>query len=247
MISSLYYRFPNLYELSFKFPPQGIWRKKSYNSFLKLIQNPAEPFIYSQPTARASGIQHPASSISPARRSSESEGGNPASRIPHPASRIQKGLEVGCGAGVLSSALVKTLPGLSLTSIDLSPQMIRFAKKKNSHPRIQYLQGNFFKQKGTYDLFISSYAWVYFPLLDSVMKLSSLLRPSGRFLILNVGKTPFTQIHSTVLSKIHRVPIYLHHPQVFLRALKRSGLTAKWQLIDSFEGSYLIFGQKGNF
>ncbi len=210
MLASLYYRFPLLYELAFKFPPQGLWRWKSYNALLHHIQ--------------------------------------------HPASRIQNhGIEIGCGAGVLSRTLVKTFPNLSLTAVDLSPEMIQFAKRVNGHSRIQFLQGDFLKLKegpireGTYDLFVSAYAWVYFPLQESVLKLSALLRPSGRFFILNVGKTPFTQIHSMFLSKIHRMPIYLHHPATFQKALQRAGFDVQWHLIDTFEGSYLISGQKGNF
>jgi 2-polyprenyl-3-methyl-5-hydroxy-6-metoxy-1,4-benzoquinol methylase len=164
------------------------------------------------------------------------------------ASRIQKCLEVGCGAGGLSSALVKTLPGLSLTAIDLSPKMIEHAERTKGHPRIQFRQGDFFEIAGTYNIFVSAYTWVFFPLEESVKKLSNLLEPSGKFFILNVGKSAFTEVYLlTLLTRILHTPIYLHHPQTFQKVLQKNNLFAQWQLIDSFEGSYLIFGQKGNF
>ena len=215
MPASLYYRFPLLYELAFKFPPQGLWRWKSYNTLIQMMNSEF-------------GVRN-------------AEGKNNPN---HQSPITNHGIEIGCGAGILSRTLVGIFPELSLTSVDLSRDMIQFAKRNNGHPRVQFLQGNFFKIIGSYDIFVSAYAWVYFPLRESVLKLSALLRPSGRFFILNVGKTPFTQIHSSFLSKIHRTPIYLHHPGTFQKALQEMGFDANWQLIDSFEGSYLIWGQK---
>ena len=218
-LSSLYYRFPTLYEFAFKFPPQGYWRWKSYRSLLRQIQH------------SAFSIQH-----------SEFSTPHSALRIPN----YTKGIEVGCGAGVLAKALVEKFPTLSLTSIDLSLEMVEFAKRKNGHPRIRFLHRDFFKLTGTYDLLVSAYAWVFFPLEESVEKIMGLLEPKGKFFILNVGLSPFTQVYFPWLRRILRTSIYFHHPITFQDILHEKGFNTHWVLIDSFEGSYLIFGQRSD-
>ena len=76
-------------------------------------------------------------------------------------------LEIGAGPGFLTMMLAQANPGISITAIDISPEMVEVAseyvKEKGLEDRIQYLTGDvadeeLIKGLGDFDLVYSSYS-----------------------------------------------------------------------------------------
>ena len=60
----------------------------------------------------------------------------------------QKILDIGCGTGALEEKLLEKFPQMEITALDVSPEMLKRARKKFSDPqfvpnRIQWLEGDF--------------------------------------------------------------------------------------------------------
>ena len=76
-------------------------------------------------------------------------------------------LEIGAGPGFLTMMLAQANPGISITAIDISPEMVEVAseyvKENGLEDRIQYLTGDvadgeLIKGLGDFDLVYSSYS-----------------------------------------------------------------------------------------
>jgi len=107
-------------------------------------------------------------------------------------------LDVGCGTGILSSRLAGTSEGLIVHGVDISPHMIRVARKRGNRRNLQveYQVGTPVRlpyRDGQFDVVFSC---LLFPLLDSSEKEPGLrqilrvLRPGGRYVCAELEKYP---------------------------------------------------------
>lgn len=99
----------------------------------------------------------------------------------HPGDRV---LDIACGTGVFIPELLAREPSLVL-GVDFSPEMIRIAKGKFHDPRVHLEAMDLFDVEETdFDVATIYSAYPHFPDKEKlVKKLSSLLRPGGRFLV----------------------------------------------------------------
>lgn len=51
-------------------------------------------------------------------------------------------LDLACGTGDLTFALARRFPDAEITGIDITPAMLELARRKNSSPRIAFIEGN---------------------------------------------------------------------------------------------------------
>jgi len=103
-------------------------------------------------------------------------------------------LDIGCGDGKVSAEIARCLPAGSVTGLDCSPAMIRFARKafpKNSYPNLTFEEGDAedLRYENAFDVVFSSAAlhWVYDqrPVLAGI---SRALRSGGRMVVQMGGK-----------------------------------------------------------
>ncbi|MCK9581799.1 MAG: methyltransferase domain-containing protein [Methanoregula sp.] len=109
-------------------------------------------------------------------------------------------LDIGCGDGKITAGIARSLPGGTVTGVDNSPEMIRFA---NDHfPRSEYPNISFYQVDARalpfaeeFDVIFSNAAlhWIpdHKPVLAGIVKS---LRPNGKMLIQMGGKGNAEQI-----------------------------------------------------
>jgi malonyl-CoA O-methyltransferase len=111
-----------------------------------------------------------------------------------PAPRI---LEVGCGTGLLSEALLERLPGARCLFTDLSPAMVRRCREKLYRlPGVGFaiMDGEAPAVGVGFDLVVSSFALQWFLDLGRALdRLAGCLRPGGRLVFATLGAETFTQ------------------------------------------------------
>lgn len=99
--------------------------------------------------------------------------------------RPANALEVGCGAGAFTRLLAPRAQ--RVTALDLSPQMIRFAKSRPDCPdNVEYLLGDFMQlplPAGRYDCVISIATLHHLPTAEALRKMKDSLRPGGTLVI----------------------------------------------------------------
>lgn len=106
-------------------------------------------------------------------------------------------LEVGCGTGLLSEALLERLPGARCLFTDLSPAMVRRCRGKlDGLPGVGFavMDGEAPALAGGFDLVVSSFALQWF--LDpgrALDRLAACLRPGGRLVFATLGAETFAE------------------------------------------------------
>lgn len=99
-------------------------------------------------------------------------------------------LNIGCGTGDLEKRLIKKWPGLRITGIDLSSDMLeRAGEKLAAHPNVQFKEGDFLKiplPDHAYDAAFSISNLHYFADPEAVFaKAGRLLKPGGKFILID--------------------------------------------------------------
>lgn len=103
-------------------------------------------------------------------------------------------LDIGCGDGKVSAEIARCLPAGSVTGLDRSPGMIRFAREafpENSYPNLSFEEGDAqaLRYENAFDVVFSSAAlhWVYDqrPILAGI---SRALKSGGRMVVQMGGK-----------------------------------------------------------
>ncbi|MBI4224668.1 MAG: class I SAM-dependent methyltransferase, partial [Deltaproteobacteria bacterium] len=99
-------------------------------------------------------------------------------------------LNIGCGTGDLEKRLIQKHPGLRLTGIDLSQDMLERAREKlGGNPRIQFTEGNFLTvplPENTFDAVFSISNLHYFADPEALFaKTRRLLKPGGTFILID--------------------------------------------------------------
>jgi ubiquinone/menaquinone biosynthesis C-methylase UbiE len=137
-------------------------------------------------------------------------------RHPLPVSRGARILDAGCGTGLLTLALIRTLRfPVSITALDLSARSIRAARRAVSESKgrkrdVTFAQGNVLAlpfANDSFDMVVTSGALEYVPLEDGFSEISRVLAPGGHLLHLPIRPSPV----STFLEILFRFKT--HPPQ----------------------------------
>jgi SAM-dependent methyltransferase len=94
-------------------------------------------------------------------------------------------LEIGCGFGAFARLLAQR--ALSVTAVDVSPQMLRVAMERSrAHPNLRFVLGDFLRlglPPETYDCVVTTTTLHHLPQGEALAKMKSLLRPGGVLVI----------------------------------------------------------------
>ncbi len=135
---------------------------------------------------------------------------------PLPVSRGARILDAGCGTGLLTLSLMRTLRfPVKITALDLSARSIRAAKRAVSQAKgrkrdVSFAQGNVLTLPFTddaFDLIVTSGALEYVPLEDGFSELARVMAPGGHLLHLPIRPS----LASTFLEILFRFKT--HPPQ----------------------------------
>lgn len=138
-----------------------------------------------------------------------------------------KYFELGPGAGTWTQLFIKKNPNAQFDLVDISPEMLAFAKEKlGDNDRVQYHESDFiqFVPRDYYDIFFSSRALEYIPDKDAaVAKIKELLRSGGRgFLITKVPKYLRSKLIGRNIVSLHQGQI---SPRDLAALLKKHGFS----------------------
>lgn len=155
-------------------------------------------------------------------------------------------LEIGCGSGFLSRKLAKLCHDMTIFGIDSSNAMVAYASSRNEMSNLEFLALDFFKigenrlGLDKFEVVVSLNAWSFFLLDPSIELLRKISKRGTKFIAVTYSGTPWSKLHSRILSSLFKRPLYLHQPSQFLSVLNRFGFEAEYTRIDPIEGSYLI-------
>ena len=132
--------------------------------------------------------------------------------LPQPPSRI---LEVGCGTGWLSRRIAFTFPRSQLLAVDLSPAMVRAARRIPHPSNLSFHTANFLEMdlQERYDLVISAHTWMLLPIQEAFEVLQRILHPRGMALITLTFPGLFTRIHRAFYERVSGERLLLQDPE----------------------------------
>jgi ubiquinone/menaquinone biosynthesis C-methylase UbiE len=118
-------------------------------------------------------------------------------------------LDVGCGTGNVTAALLRTLsPAGKITAVDISPRMIEIARSKTDNPRIRWIQGpieHLDPSRESFDRIICFSVWPH--LADPAAAARSfhrMLAPGGALHIWHlISRQAVNKIHSEASKAVH--------------------------------------------
>ena len=101
-------------------------------------------------------------------------------------------LEIGCGTGFLTEALLDKFPKAQITAIDISDDMIRCCRDKFNGVNFHVMDGEDIQLEGQFDLIISSMTvqWFDDP-LGAIEDIKKYLTPQGQFYFSTIGQENF--------------------------------------------------------
>jgi len=152
---------------------------------------------------------------------------------PPPVSRGARILDAGCGTGLLTLALLRSLRfPVSITSLDLSASSVTATKKavgqsEGRRRDVNYMQGNVLSlpfADDSFDFVVTSGALEYMPLEDGLGELARVISPRGHLLHLPVRPS----LTSLMLEICFR---FKHHPpkDVMRKTLQRFKVVDHYQ------------------
>lgn len=156
-------------------------------------------------------------------------------------------LDIGCGTGNLTAALLKRLSAAGrVTAVDAAPKMIEEAKRKISDPRVEWLVADAESlgvPDASFDRVFCFSVWPHISDPGSAAEeLGRVLRPGGSIHIWHVSsRTKINEIHASADGPIHRdllVPASETAAQ-----LERHGFRVTAAIDD--DGRYLVSAVRG--
>lgn len=107
-------------------------------------------------------------------------------------------LDLGCGTGKLFKRLGKLYPDLTGVGLDLSPEMLAQARRKNIHgDRFSFVQGNAEAQPfsdHTFDAAFNTISFLHYLNPETVLgEVQRVLKPGGKFYLADYGKGELCQ------------------------------------------------------
>ncbi|MEW6064874.1 MAG: malonyl-ACP O-methyltransferase BioC [Bacillota bacterium] len=107
-------------------------------------------------------------------------------------------LEIGCGTGFLTELLAREFPRANILALDISPRMIKVAKKKlSSYSNITYLveDGENLRINGSFDLIVSNAVFQWFNNYFQPFALyHKNLKEDGCFIFSTLGEQTFREL-----------------------------------------------------
>ncbi len=114
-----------------------------------------------------------------------------------------KVLDAGCGTGLLSTTLLKTVsPPLEITALDLSGSSLKKAqeaikKHLGRYNRVHFMQGNVLSlpfEDNTFDMVMTSGALEYVSLEKGLEEMARVLVPEGYLMLLPIHPSPASKM-----------------------------------------------------
>ncbi|MFH1798686.1 MAG: adenosylmethionine--8-amino-7-oxononanoate transaminase [Candidatus Omnitrophota bacterium] len=115
--------------------------------------------------------------------------------------KIESILEIGCGTGVYTGILREKYKQADITAIDISKDMIKNARKKNSKNNIQFIvmDGEEIDLPGKFDLITSNASFQWFSNFDNVLEsFSKLLSDKGGLSFSTYGPDTFKELKKVI-------------------------------------------------
>lgn len=109
-------------------------------------------------------------------------------------------LEVGCGTGYVTKALIHHFPDANITAVDIAPGMIKHVQSTIQHENLELVCGDIeeIELKGKYDLIISNATFQWFNQLEKTMeKLVKSLEKDGILAFSTFGQDTFKELHES--------------------------------------------------
>ena len=106
-------------------------------------------------------------------------------------------LDLGCGTGTYTQALLERFPEAKITALDISPEMIKVASEKLQSKKIIFIIGDAetVQLESKFDLVTSNASFQWFGnFKQTVSKYSSNLSPGGTFLFSMFGPDTFCEL-----------------------------------------------------
>lgn len=158
------------------------------------------------------------------------------SRLPASPRKI---LDVGCGTGFTTRRLARRFQGAEVVGVDLSPSMIRAARRSSSFPGIRFEVQDIRNLQGRFDLVVAFYVWMLLPEGD-LTSLRHLLAPGGEALLVLTSPTLFTRLHRAFYRITGGGNLLLRSPRWWACQARDQGFAPEVVPIHALEGSFLL-------
>lgn len=109
-------------------------------------------------------------------------------------------LEIGCGTGYVTRALIEHFPNAKITAVDIAPGMIEQVKTTIENDKVEFVCGDIEEMSlcDMYDLIISNATFQWLNQLDITLnKLVKQLNPNGILCFSTFGKETFSELHDS--------------------------------------------------
>lgn len=108
-------------------------------------------------------------------------------------------LDYGCGTGSLLLQMADKFPNIELTGVDIDPEILKLAQKKDSLKKAKWiLSSDFSSQNLSYDVVFASWVFHHFNNEEKLFHLKTchdLLRKGGKLIIVDWGKPANLVMH----------------------------------------------------
>ncbi|WCL50317.1 class I SAM-dependent methyltransferase [Leptospira sp. GIMC2001] len=113
-------------------------------------------------------------------------------------------LDVGSGLGILTALVSRHFPGIHVTGLDKSTDMIRFAQVSN--PKMEWVNGDVASlpfSDASFDILLNSFFLIHLPQLEKSLKeMDRVLRPGGYILMIEPDQQA-TKVDPLIEKLIH--------------------------------------------
>ncbi|MCB2294800.1 malonyl-ACP O-methyltransferase BioC [Clostridium algoriphilum] len=107
-------------------------------------------------------------------------------------------LEIGCGTGYLTSALIELFPHSHITAVDIAPGMITEIKSKIKNASVDFICGDLedMDLNDTYDIIVSNATFQWFNHIDAtIKKIHNVLNANGVICFSTFGEHTFCELN----------------------------------------------------
>lgn len=104
----------------------------------------------------------------------------------------ERGLDVGCGEGVLTRELRQRIPRVA--GIDLDTPSLRLARRQDPEQAIEYLHGDFLSYRfepASFDVIVSVAALHHMDTVAAIERMRRLLRPGGTLAVVGLARNRY--------------------------------------------------------
>ncbi len=156
-------------------------------------------------------------------------------------------LEVGCGAGFLSRRIGKFFPEFEVLGVDISCELINWAKNKNSLPNVRFECKNFLEVQERYDVIVMMEV---FPVLGEnherfIKKMYALLNEGGLGIVTHLRPALYSKFFRKLWGLMKVGEITSVEPEDFLKMVEINGFSAYYYSLDYLEGKYIVVMRRG--